>query len=67
MDSKTIEYRFRITSYIQQLILNKLPNNGIYLVIKGSGVKGNRLIFGGTNASINGTKRLRLELSYTTY
>jgi len=60
------EYRFRITKYVQNLILQNADlSNSINLVVKGSGVRANRLIFGGPE--LTDSKRLRLELSYTTY
>jgi len=66
-DSDTKEYRFRITQYIQQLILQSEGGLGIYLVVSGAGIRGNRLIFAGTDIGYNPTNRLRLELTYTTY
>ena len=39
--------------------------NSLNLVVKGAGVRANRLIMGGTG--LTDDKRLRLELSYTTY
>ena len=66
-DEDTKEYRFRITQYIQQLILQSDAGQGIYLVVSGAGIRGNRLIFAGTDASLNPDNRLRLELTYTTY
>ncbi len=65
-DSNTKEYRFRITQYIQQLILQSEAGQGIYLVVNGAGIRGNRLIFAGTEY-VDPAKRLRLELTYTTY
>lgn len=60
------EYRFRITEYVQQLILRNTDlSNSINLVVKGSGVRASRLMFGGPDLTDN--KRLRLELSYTSY
>ena len=60
------EYRFRVTEYVQRLILGNTDlSNSLYLVVKGSGVRANRLIMGGTGRPDD--KRLRLELSYTTY
>ena len=65
-DSGKHEYRFRITKYVQDLILgNSDLSNSINLVVKGSGVRANRLVFGGTG--LNDGKRMRLELSYTCY
>ncbi len=65
-NSENNEYRFRITEYVQDLILGNTDlSNSINLVVKGSGVRANRLIFGGTG--LTDGKRLRLELSYTCY
>lgn len=69
-DEKKKEYRFRITKYVQQLLLHSptYPNNGINLVVSGAGVRGNRLVFCGPNpGEANKDKRLRLEIYYTTY
>lgn len=60
------QYRIRITQYIQQLILRDEFEDYIYLLVSGSGVRGNRLILGGTNPSDQNV-RLRLEISYTHY
>ncbi len=60
------EYRFRITKYVQEQILGTSDlSNSINLVVKGSSVRANRLIFGGPE--LTDKNRLRLELSYTTY
>lgn len=65
-DSDKKEYRFRITKYVQDLILgNTEYADSIYLVVKGAGVRANRLVIGGTGRTDD--RRLRLELSYTTY
>lgn len=65
-DATTKEYRFRITEYVQQQILQTSPlTSSLYLVVKGSSVRANRLVFGGTG--LQDGNRLRLELSYTTY
>ena len=65
-NATTKEYRFRITRYVQTLMSSDKNDMGLYLVTKGAGVRGNRLILGGTN-SINPDKNLRLDLYYTTY
>ena len=65
-DSKKHEYRFRITRYVQQLILEQ--NDGsdcINLVVRGSGVRPHRLVFDGTDPA--SPTRLRLEIAYSTY
>ena len=60
------EYRFRITRYVQELIQgNSDLTDSINLVVRGSAVRANRLIFGGTN--LDNDQRLRLEISYTTF
>lgn len=65
-NKNTHEYRFRITRYVQEQILQSGNlTNSLYLVVKGSSVRANRLVFGGTG--LQDDLRLRLELSYTTY
>lgn len=65
-DSGKKEYRFRITKYVQDLILgNTGYADSVYLVVKGAGIRANRLVIGGTGRTDD--RRLRLELSYTTY
>ncbi len=65
-DADKKEYRFRITKYVQDLILgNTEYADSVNLVVKGAGVRANRLIIGGTGRTDD--RRLRLELSYTTY
>ncbi len=65
-NTTTKEYRIRITDYIQDLILRDKFQDYFYLMVSGSGVRGNRLIFGGTDPS-DISSRLRLEISYTEY
>ncbi len=58
------EYRFRITQYIQNLIMNDtLKAYPLHLVVKGAATKANRLIFYGTNPATY-ENRLRLEVTY---
>jgi predicted small secreted protein len=65
-DSKTHEYRFRITRYVQQLILEQNDwSNSMYLIVRGSAVRPHRLVFDGTD--IASPTRLRLEIAYSTY
>lgn len=69
-DASTREYRFRITNYIQHL-LKKMSNTTlpddpkINITVSGAGVRGNRLIFRGTDPMYD--DHLRLDLYYTTY
>lgn len=65
-DAKKREYRFRVTQYVQDYIHDKGNlTNTLNLVVKGAAVRPNRLVFGGTD--LTDGRRLRLELSYTTY
>ena len=65
-DSKAHEYRFRITQYVQQLILQQNDwSDCINLVVRGSAVRPHRLMFDGTDP--NSPTRLRLEIAYSTY
>lgn len=59
-------YRFRITQYVQRLIHDPNYGQGLYLIVRGGGIRGNRLIFGGT-APDDPDSRIRLDLHYTTY
>jgi len=65
-DSKTHEYRFRITDYVQKLILQEGDwSNSINLIVRGSAVRPHRLVFDGTDPQ--SLTRLRLEIAYSTY
>lgn len=65
-NASTREYRFRITQYIQQLILQQGDwSNSVNLIVRGSAVRPNRLVFDGTD--ISSPTRLRLEIAYSTY
>jgi len=65
-DEDKHEYRFRITQYVQEMVQGTGSlSNSINMVVRGSSVRANRLIFGGTG--LDDDKRLRLEISYTTY
>lgn len=65
-DSKNHEYRFRITRYVQQLILQQNDwSDCINLVVRGSAVRPHRLVFDGTDSA--SPTRLRLEIAYSTF
>ena len=64
-DSKS-EYRFRITKYVQQLILQQGDwSNAVNLIVRGSAVRPHRLVLDGTDTE--SPTRLRLEITYSTY
>jgi len=65
-DETAKEYRFRITKYIQNIILKDDFSPFIYLVTDKAAADASRLIINGTHPA-NLTKRLRLELYYTEY
>ena len=60
------EYRFRITRYIQEIILRDNFQPAVYLVAEGSAAYANRLLLGGTDPEERAS-RLRLEIYYTEY
>ncbi len=63
-DATQKEYRFRITQYIQNLIMNDNEKAyPLHLVVKGAATKANRLILFGNNPTTN-KNRLRLEITY---
>lgn len=65
-DSKSREYRFRITSYIQELIKGQGDwENYINLVVRGAAVRPHRLVCQGTDEAAS--SRIRLEIVYSTY
>lgn len=65
-DKEKHEYRFRLTKYVQDQILQTGNlSNSLYIVVKGSSVRANRLVFWGTD--LQDDRHLRMELSYTTY
>lgn len=65
-DGSKKEYRFRITKYVQQLLLDQGDwSNSVNLIVRGSGVRPHRLIFDGTDPA--SPTRLRLEIAYSTY
>lgn len=60
------EYRFRITKYVQQLILQQGDwSNAVNLIVRGSAIRPHRLVLDGTDPA--SPTRLRLEIAYSTY
>ena len=65
-DASKSEYRFRITKYVQQLILQQDDwCNAMNLIVRGSAVRPHRLVLDGTSPV--SPSRLRLELTYSIY
>ncbi len=61
-DKGSNSYRFRLTRYIQQLLLGQVNNNGLHLIIPSSGMNGARLVLNGT---ASGQSDMKLYLRYT--
>jgi len=55
-------YRFRITRYVQQLLLGQVNNNGLHLIIPSPAYSGARLVLNGTASE---QSDLKLYLRYT--
>ena len=66
-DSIAGSYSFRITRYMQKLLLGDMEDHGISLYIKGPATNAYRLIMQGTEADNQqgGQESMRLELRYT--
>ena len=60
------KYEFRITRYIQSLLLDStVVNNGFYLFTTGGSVDPSRFIFNGPHPSSDTLSRMRLKIVYT--
>ena len=65
-DADKHEYRFRITKYVQELVLGENDWSSCFnLIVRGSAVRPNRLVLDGTDPDF--PTRLRLEIAYSTY
>ncbi len=63
LNSSTIQYRFNIARYIQQVLDGKRNNNGLYLLASNGAVFGNRAVLSG---GYSGSARpMKLNLTYT--
>jgi hypothetical protein len=61
-DINTQRYRFNLARYMDQLINEKIDDQGLFLVVSGNAVNANRLIL---NSGRNKTNPLKLRLTYT--
>ena len=61
-NSSSNTYRFRLTRYVQQLILGEVNNNGLHLVIPSSNYYSGRLVLNGTSSP---QSDLKLYIRYT--
>ncbi|PLW92317.1 MAG: hypothetical protein C0592_11495 [Marinilabiliales bacterium] len=55
-------YTFSLTRYIQDLIIGNEENFGLYLMVSGSSVRGNRVILNGPG---NLSSKMKLDIAYT--
>lgn len=62
-DSKNDQVYFRITEYMQDIILGNKPNNGIYMTINGASTNAQRWILNGPQAP--DSLRMKLEVTYS--
>jgi hypothetical protein len=60
-DSTRMEYRFRITRHLQQIINGNRLNRELVLLVNGRAVQANRVLIGGT---AHPERRMQLELLY---
>lgn len=62
-NSTTHEYRFTISRYLQNSLLNgRFNDKGLFIVVSGAAVKGNRAVINGPNSTEG---NMRLEIIYT--
>jgi hypothetical protein len=67
--SSVNEYQFRLTRYVQDILINGKDRNdyGLLLFIIGASGKADRWVFNGTNPEIDTLKPLRLQIVYTVH
>jgi hypothetical protein len=58
------EYRFNVTRYVQGVLNGSLPDTGVQLVAASNGITANRVVLAGPAGQ---DKRMRLQLTFTTY
>lgn len=56
-------YRFRISRYIQQLLIPQTDDSGLYLFVPDASTTANRLVLNGTSKQLSG--HLKLAIKYT--
>ncbi len=62
-NSTTHEYRFNISKYLQNSLLNgSFDDKGLFIVVSGAAIKGNRAVIKGPQSSGD---KMRLEIIYT--
>lgn len=62
LNSGTVEYRFNIARYIQQVLDGDRNNNGLYLLASNGAVNANRVVIAGASST---TRPMKLNITYT--
>jgi len=65
LDLSSNSYTFNITRYINQVFAGEIENNGLTVVVGGSGITANRVILNGMNSQ--NKDKPKLVLTYTKY
>jgi hypothetical protein len=63
-DASTQEYHFNITRYVEEVLIGKIPNNGLNLLVANGIYNPNRVVIGGGGASGN-LYQMKLNITYT--
>lgn len=61
-NSGTVQYKFNIARYIQQILDGDRNNNGLYILASNGAVNANRVVIGGATSS---TRPMKLNITYT--
>ena len=61
-NSGTVQYKFNIARYIQQIVDGDRKNNGLYILASNGAVFGNRAVLGGATSA---TRPMKLNITYT--
>ena len=62
LNSTTVQYKFNIARYIQQVLDGKRSNNGLYLLASNGAVNANRVVVAGASSA---TRPMKLNITYT--
>ncbi len=62
-DASTQEYHFNITRYIEEVLIGKIPNNGLNLLVANGIYNPNRVVVGG--GASTSQYRMKLNITYT--
>lgn len=62
LNSGTVQYRFNIARYIQQVLDGDRNNNGLYILASNGAVNANRVVIAGASST---TRPMKLNITYT--